>query len=116
MGWENLREFHDCYLHTDVLALADVMESYRDSFRVGARPNPLCHVARSRLGRHATQDCLLNHLRHYLDFIILRIGLSQGLSAFRPPFDTPPARMKVGKGLYGPHRPARSSCPSLACT
>ena len=33
MGWETFREFHDCYLHTDVLALADVMESYRDSFR-----------------------------------------------------------------------------------
>ena len=21
MGWETFREFHDCYLHTDVLAL-----------------------------------------------------------------------------------------------
>ena len=33
MGWETFREFHDCYLHTDILALTDVMESYRDSFR-----------------------------------------------------------------------------------
>ena len=33
MGWETFREFHDCYLHTDVLALADVVESHRDFFR-----------------------------------------------------------------------------------
>ena len=32
MEWETFREFHHCYLHTDVL-LADVMESYRDSFQ-----------------------------------------------------------------------------------
>ena len=38
MGWETFHEFHDGYLHTDVLALADVMESYRDSFR------PIHHV------------------------------------------------------------------------
>ena len=54
MGWETFRKFHDCYLHTDVLALADVMESYRDSpGAVGAQPHPLRHAARGRLGRHA---------------------------------------------------------------
>ena len=54
-GWETFREFHDCYLHTDILALTDVMESYRDSFRAQSGLDPiLCHAARSRLGRHAT--------------------------------------------------------------
>ena len=31
MGWETFREFHDCYLHTDVLALADVSGRSRGS-------------------------------------------------------------------------------------
>ena len=44
MGWETFREFHDCYLHTDVLALADVMESYRDSFRAQSGLDPIHYV------------------------------------------------------------------------
>ena len=40
IGWETFREFHDCYLHTDVLGLADVMESYRDSFRAQSGSTP----------------------------------------------------------------------------
>ena len=38
MHCKTLREFHDCYLHTDVLA--DVMESYRDSFRAQSGLDP----------------------------------------------------------------------------
>ena len=41
MGWTHFTEFHDCYLHTDVLALADVMESYRDSFRAQSGLDPI---------------------------------------------------------------------------
>ena len=57
MGWETFREFHDCYLHTDVLALADVMESYRDSFRaqsglVGARTLQQAHDGEGLLPPH----------------------------------------------------------------
>ena len=44
MGWETFREFHDCYLHTDVLALADVMESFRDSFRAQSGLDPIHYV------------------------------------------------------------------------
>ena len=44
MGWETFREFHDCYLYTDVLALADVMESYRDSFRAQSGLDPIHYV------------------------------------------------------------------------
>ena len=44
MGWETFREFHDCYLHTNVLALADVMESYRDSFRAQSALDPIHYV------------------------------------------------------------------------
>ena len=43
MGWETFREFHD-YLHTDVLALADVMESYRDSFRARSGLDPIHYI------------------------------------------------------------------------
>ena len=53
MGWKTFRKFHDCYLHTDVLALADVMESYRDSFWAQSGLNPIHYAARGRLGRHA---------------------------------------------------------------
>ena len=40
MGWETFRKFHNYYLHTDVLGLADVMESYRDSFRAQSGLDP----------------------------------------------------------------------------
>ena len=44
MGWETFQEFHDCYLHTDVLALANVMESYRNSFRAQSGLDPIHYV------------------------------------------------------------------------
>ena len=57
MGWETFREFHNCYLHTDVLALADVMESYRDSFRAQSGLDPIHYVTLPG----AAWDAMLRH-------------------------------------------------------
>ena len=74
MGRETFREFHDCYLHTDVLALADVMESYRDSFRAqsGLDPHPLRHAADSARETQAYRD--------------VRASVMGGLSCIFQPF------------------------------
>ena len=52
MGW-TFREFHDC----DVLALADVMESYRDSFRAQSGLDPIHYVTLPG----AAWDAMLRH-------------------------------------------------------
>ena len=53
MGWETFCEFHD----TDILALADVMESYRDSFRAQLGLNPIHYVTLPG----AAWDAMLRH-------------------------------------------------------
>ena len=53
MGWETFREFHDCYLHTDVLALE--LPGLLPG-AVGARPRPLRHAAGGRLGHLITDE------------------------------------------------------------
>ena len=83
MGWETFREFHNCYLHTDVLALADVMESYRDSFRAQAGLDPIHYVTLPPPGTPCcgTQPARLPHLitneQAYKD---VRASVTGGLS------------------------------------
>ena len=84
MGWETFREFHDCYLHTDVLALADVMESYRDSFRL----DPIHYVtlpgaAWDAMLRHSAPIHLITNEQAYVD---VRASVMGGLSCIFQPF------------------------------
>ena len=71
MGWTTFREFHDCYLHTDVLALADVMESYRDSFRSGLGLHdlgaPSRKQRRSQPALHGSSLCCAGQRRRHAE-------------------------------------------------
>ncbi|CAE7942809.1 unnamed protein product, partial [Symbiodinium necroappetens] len=44
LGFKSFRELHDCYLATDVLALADVIQEYRKNFWQHFRLDPVGYV------------------------------------------------------------------------
>ena len=96
MGWETFREFHDCYLHTDVLALADVMESYRHSFRAHYVTLPGADAA--ALG---PQD---SHSPHHRRAGLQGRAVMGGLSCIFQPF-AQANNPELGEEDYNPEEP-----------
>ena len=91
MGWETFREFHDCYLHTDVLALADVMESYRDSFRAQSGLDPIHYVtlpgaAWDAMLRHSARETPIHLITDEQAYRDVRASVMGGLSCIFQPF------------------------------
>ena len=91
MGWETFREFHDCYLHTDVLALADVMESYRDSFRAQSGLDPIHYVtlpgaAWDAMLRHSARETPIHLITNEQAYVDVRASVMGGLSCIFQPF------------------------------
>ena len=109
MGWETFREFHDCYLHTDVLALADVMESYRDSFRAQSGLDPIHYVTLpgavwDAMLRHpacGTPIHLITDEQAYRD---VRASVMGGLSCIFQPF-AQANNPELGEEDYNPEEP-----------
>ena len=122
MGWETFREFHDCYLHTDVLALADVMESYRDSFRAQSGLDPIHYATLPG----AAWDAMLRHLAHETPIHLItdeqayrdvRASVMGGLSCIFQPF-AQANNPELGEEDYNPRSPSAGSCTwtSTPCT
>ena len=102
MGWETFREFHDCYLHTDVLALADVMESYRDSFRAQSGLDPIHYVTLPG----AAWDAMLRHsarkTHHRRAGLQGRAGLRHGRAELHLPALRSSQQPRAGRGGLQP--------------
>ena len=109
MGWETFREFHDCYLHTDVLALADVMESYRDSFRAQSGLDPIHHVtlpgaAWDAMLRHSARETPIHLITDEQAYRDVRASVMGGLSCIFQPF-AQANNPELGEEDYNPEEP-----------
>ena len=109
MGWETFREFHDCYLHTDVLALADVMESYRDSFRAQSGLDPIHYVtlpgaAWDAMLRHSARETPIRLITDEQAHRDLRASVMGGLSCIFQPF-AQANNPELGEEDYNPEEP-----------
>ena len=92
MGWETFREFHDCYLHTDVLALADVMESYRDPIHYVTLPG----AAWDAMLRHSARETPIHLITDEQAYKDVRASVMGGLSCIFQPFAQ--ANNRAGRG------------------
>ena len=86
MGWETFRKFHDCYL-----ALADVMESYRDSFRAQSGLDPIHYVtlpgaAWDAMLRHSARETPIHLITDEQAYRDVRASVMGGLSCILQPF------------------------------
>ena len=109
MGWETFREFHDCYLHTDVLALADVMESYRDSFRAQSGLDPIHYVtlpgaAWDAMLRHSARETPIHLITDEQAYRDVRASVMGGLSCIFQPF-AQSNNPELGEEDYNPEEP-----------
>ena len=109
MGWETFREFHDCYLHTDVLALADVMESYRDSFRAQSGLDPIHYVtlpgaAWDAMLRHSARETPIHLITDEQAYRDVRASVMGGLSCIFQPF-AQANNPELGEEDYNPEEP-----------
>ena len=109
MGWETFREFHDCYLHTDVLALADVMESYRHSFRAQSGLDPIHYVtllgaAWDAMLRHSARETPIHLITDEQAYKDVRASVMGGLSCIFQPF-AQTNNPELGEEDYNPEEP-----------
>ena len=119
MGWETFREFHDCYLHTDVLALADVMESYRDSFQAQSGLDPIHYVtlpgaAWDAMLRHSARETPIHLITDEQAYKDVRASVMGGLSCIFQPF-AQANNPELGEEDYNPSAGSRT-WTSTPCT
>ena len=122
MGWETFRKFHDCYLHTDVLALADVMESYWDSFRAQSGLDPIHYVtlpgaAWDAMLRHSARETPIHLITDEQAYKDVRASVMGGLSCIFQPF-AQANNPELGEEDYNPRSPSAGSrtWTSTPCT
>ena len=84
-------DYRLAYLHTDVLALADVMESYRDSFRAQSGLDPIHYVtlpgaAWDAMLRHSARETPIHLITDEQAYRDVRASVMGGLSCIFQPF------------------------------
>ena len=100
MGWETFREFHDCYLHTDVLALADVTQSGLDPIHYVTLPG----AAWDAMLRHSARETPIHLITDEQAYRDVRASVMGGLSCIFQPF-AQANNPELGEEDYNPEEP-----------